>query len=210
LSAIITSKFRFAQAKSFIDSFTSNNIYIAIGKASPWTTGDGGGVDENTPAVPVDTSTQDTKDFGQILGMKLIPTSGVSYVAPRQDWVTGTVYTMYDDLDATVNTAGHYIYVLNPSTFGVYKCIWNNNGSASTIIPSGNSTSIFTTADNYQWKYMFTILPTDIVVFLNSNWIPVRDKSASTLATDQLAVETAAINGGVHAIKITTGGTGYT
>ena len=210
MSAIITNKFRFAQAKSFIDSFATNNIYIAIAKSSPWTSGDGVSVDENNPATPSDTSTQDTKDFSQVLGMKLITSTGVSYVAPRQNWVTSTVYSMYDDQDLLLNTAGHYCYVVNPNTFGVYKCIWNNNGGASSIIPTGNSTSIFTTADNYQWKYMYTLLPSDISVFLNTNWFPIRDKLASTLSTDQLAVSSAAISGGIHAVKITTPGSGYT
>lgn len=210
MSAIITSKFRFAQAASFISSFATNNIYIAIGKSSTWTSSDGVGANENLPAVPSDSATQDTKDFNQMLGMKLVPAAGVSYVIPRQDWQTGTVYTMYDDADATLNTTGHLCYVLNPNTYGLYKCIWNNSGSVSTVLPAGNGTSVFTTADNYQWKYMFTLLPNDVTTFLNSAWIPIRDRNNAVLATDQAAVQTSTAAGAIHTIKIATAGSGYT
>jgi hypothetical protein len=210
MSAIITNKFRLTQAASFISSFATNNIYIAIGKSSVWTAGDGGGVSESVPATPSDSFSQDTKDFSQILGMKLVPSSGASYVIPRVDWTTGTVYTMYDDTDALLNTAGHYCYVLNPNNLAVYKCLWNNAGATSTVIPSSVGTSIFTTADNYQWKYMYSLLPADASTFLNTAWIPVRDKGNATLSTDQAAVQAAAINGGIHVLKIVNGGSGYT
>lgn len=210
MSAIITNKFRLTQAASFISSFASNNIYIAIGKSSIWTTNDGVGVSESVPGTPVDSFSQDTKDFNQILGMKLVPASGASYVIPRVDWATGTVYTMYDDTDALLNTDGHYCYVLNPNNLALYKCIWNNNGATSTVLPSTTGTAIFTTADNYQWKYMYSILPADASTFLNTSWIPVRDKNNSTLSTDQAAVAAAAVNGGIHVLKIVNGGSGYT
>lgn len=210
MPAIITNKFRLTQAAAFIASFSTNNIYIGIGKSSVWTAGDGSGVNESTPGTPTDSFSQDTKDFSQVLGMKLVPTTGVSYVIPRIDWTSTTVYTAYDDTDSLLNTSGHYCYVLNPNNLGIYKVIYNNNGGTSTVIPSSTSTSIFSTADNYQWKYMYSILPADASVFLNTSWAPVRDKANAILSTDQLAVQSAVVNGGIHVLKITAGGSGYT
>jgi len=43
----------------------------------------------------------------------------------------------------------------------IYKCMWNNSGAASTVEPTGTSTSEITTGDSYVWKYMFTHTTTE-------------------------------------------------
>ena len=46
------------------------------------------------------------------------------------------------------------------STFNVYKCLDNNGNAASTVEPTGTSSSILTTGDGYKWKYMYTLSAT--------------------------------------------------
>ena len=59
------------------------------------------------------------------------------------------------------------------SNYDVYKCIYNgetptnSNGVISTVEPTGQSTSIFTTADGYKWKYMYTLGINDFVKFVS-------------------------------------------
>lgn len=62
-------------------------------------------------------------------------------------------------------------YVFNSANNSVYICVDNNNGAASTVLPTGTSSSVYTTADGYQWKYMFTLEST--IKFLTSSYIPV-------------------------------------
>ena len=91
----------------------------------------------------------------------------------------GVVYDMYrGDYGATVNSAvvqtqaggidmfavSTRMYVLS-SANNVYKCMNNNAGGTSTVEPSGTSTSEFTTADSYVWKYMYTLSTTQITNF---------------------------------------------
>ena len=184
---------------------------MAIAKASPWSSTDAAGATDNLPASPIDSVSYENADFNQILTYKRILPEDTSFVIPTVNsngntvsglWVQGAVYNMYDDLDTT----GNFIYVMN-DLYSVYKCIWNNNAGPSTQKPTSLVTSgTFTTADNYVWKYMFTVPPADVGKFITPLWIPVR---ADGTATDQTAVQTAAVDGAVHVVKITSGGSGY-
>ena len=61
MSAIINNSFRKYQADNFIGSFSTNNIYLAIGKNDPWAGASAGEYIETTPSdtsipVPIDTT----------------------------------------------------------------------------------------------------------------------------------------------------------
>jgi hypothetical protein len=91
-------------------------------------------------------------------------------------------------------------YVMS-STFNVYKCLDNNGNAASTVEPTGTSTSILSTGDGYKWKYMYTLSATQQSNFLSTDFMAV--------ATDS-TVSAAAVDGAVNIIKIKTAGTGGT
>lgn len=55
----------------------------------------------------------------------------------------------------------------------VYKCLYNNNNSPSTVQPSSFSSERFETTDGYIWKYMYTIPSAFVNRFLTSTDIPV-------------------------------------
>ena len=81
--------------------------------------------------------------------------------------------------------------------YNVYKCLGNNSGAASTIKPTSTSTAAGvseTTADSYQWKYMFTLSSADIERFYTSSWIPVKTLSSDDSSL-QWDVQTNAVAG---------------
>ena len=67
--------------------------------------------------------------------------------------------------------------------FNVYKCLDNNGGAASTVEPTGTSTSILSTGDGYKWKYMYT-LSASTNKFLSTDFMAVA--TDSTVAAAQL------------------------
>lgn len=191
MSAIITNAFRLTNAESFIGNLqNTSNYYLSIGRPHAWTD------DLNAP-TPIDSYSSVPKYWKESMAAKKIQSSDVIQATQRFNWTSGTIYTQYD---STINLNGLQFYVLT-SDYNVYKCISNNSGVASTIMPTSTGNSIFQTADGYSWKYLYTLSQSDVLKFLTTDYIPVK-----TNAT----VQAAAINGGVHNVKIDVGGTGYT
>jgi hypothetical protein len=68
----------------------SSNYYYFLGKTLQWS-------DESAPPYPVDSYAYERTVRGDIITMKAITPSDVSFVIPRVNWTTGVVYDMYDD-----------------------------------------------------------------------------------------------------------------
>ena len=223
MPAIITSKFRRNNAQAFETSFGSsgNKYYLGIGKPSAFgtkTRPDGRtenlGTD-STPITPADSVQQEYDTFDDLLAVKRITSSDVSFAAPRINWTSGTVYDYYRHDYGNRITGGTSIqsansgatnlydanfYVMN-SNFQVYKCLDNNNNGQSTIEPTGENTLILETSDNYKWKYMFTLSASAQANFLSTDFMRVSSNST---------VSNAAVDGAINIVKIKTAGTGGT
>lgn len=65
--------------------------YYFLGKTIQW------GGDDTVPPFPVDSFDYELKTRNEIITLKEIKSTDVAFVVPRVDWVTGTVYDMYDD-----------------------------------------------------------------------------------------------------------------
>lgn len=195
MAAIATSKFRVHNAEQFVEQFSeaSNTIiYMYIGGVVPF-------ADDSTPPTPLnDTANIEFIPWRDSMGAKRVQSTDVVHVIDRYDWTTGTVYDMYDHTDTNILDDDFYVMT---DEYNVYKCLSNNSGGASTTKPTGTSTSPFTTADSYVWKYMYTVTTSDALKFLTNDYMPVR-----TNAT----VQAAAVDGGIHVIKITNAGSSYT
>lgn len=106
------------------------------------------------------------------------------------------------------NTYPYYVndfYVRN--TYDqVFKCLLNNNGAASTVMPEidvGGSlpeNPFILTSDGYKWKYLYTIAPGLKEKFFTSDWMPV---------TKNNLVVNAAVDGRIDIVKLISGGSGY-
>jgi|SRR6056300_505877 len=217
MPAIVTNKFRINNALQFYESFgeaTPTTYYLFVGRPQPFSTSTGGGTD-SVPASPIDNVVDEMMYYRDMIAAKKITASDVSYAVPRHDWVTGTVYDYYrGDYGATVNSAtvttvagGTDMFAtttkmyVRSSAGNVYKCMSNNSGTASTVEPSGTSTSEFTTGDGYVWKYMYSLTATETSSFLTTDFMAVHtDSTVSAAATD----------GSVLHYHIANGGAGYT
>ena len=217
MAAIVTNTFRHNNALQFYESFSETaktTYYLFVGRPQAWSATTGGGTDA-APPTPLDNVDDPYMYYRDMLAAKILSSTDRQYAIPRHNWLTGTTYDMYrGDYGATVNSAvvqtqaggidmfatGTLMYVMN-SANNVYKCMWNNNNSASTVEPTGTSTSEITTADSYVWKYMYTLSTTQITNFMTTDFIAV-----STDAT----VAAAAVEGCVRHYIVANGGAGYT
>lgn len=148
------------------------NLFVAIGKKTQW----------DDELVPDDAEVHDINDFDviqNIISLKRVAGNNFRLAIKRYDWASGTVYSQYDDLKDPLAIDGpdsyeHPFYIFTEDN-NIYKCINNNNGGASTFMPSDIGTSMNTLADGYVWKYMGS-LDADAVYFLTKDFVPVRYK----------------------------------
>jgi len=208
--AIITDKFK---KQILNDLFTdvndsSDTYYIAIGRSQDWNA---------TDAAPIPTNTAKTeRDFrNNMQAMK--NAEDVSYVIPRYNWSSGTIYSGYDDHVQGYPTNSYF--VMNDE-LAVFICLQQGRDAqgtavASTVKPAGSSLLPFTTADGYVWKYMYGQTALRSIKFTSANYIPVQfvdsaDATSPALEQEQKTIQNAAIPGEVVAVKLNNGGSGYT
>lgn len=224
MPAIITNKFRIHNSEQFFESFSEaspNTYYLGIGRPQAFATqtrGDSRTDNQGTdaaPLTPVDSIQEELYIFNDLIAAKKITSSDVSYVIPRRNWTTGTVYDYYrhdygNRITGTTSTQTAYsgatslfdaTYYVMSSTYNVYKVLDNNSDAASTIEPTGTSTSILTTGDGYKWKYMYTLSATQQSNFLSTDFMAVATNST---------VSAAAVDGAINIVKIKSAGTGGT
>ncbi len=202
MASLVTSKFRVHNAQQFAEAFseTSNTImYLFIGKNTSFP-------NDNIPPTPVNsTANVEFTPWRDMYAVKRITTADVTHAIERYDWTSGTVYDQYDDQDTNLIDDDFYVMT---EEYNVYKCLFNAGATASTTKPTGVSTSQFTTADGYIWKYMYTVTTAKALKFLTNDYIPVQTLTSDG-GEDQWDVQTAAVDGGIHVIKVTSGGSGY-
>jgi hypothetical protein len=215
MAAIVTTNMRIYAANQFLGGFSdpTEHLYIFIGHTLPW---DGIDNNDNSPPTPIDCEFDETAAFRDMLSAKLIAPSDVSLVVPRYNWTTGTVYTPYSNtVDLFDPTGGLPPFFVITDALNVYKCLAvgkdpiTRQPVASTVKPTGTTTSVVTNADGYQWKYMFTVNSADVLKFVTNEWIPIK-----TLTTNdgsmQWIVQQAAVPGTIDRIDMVSIGSQYT
>ena len=216
MAAIITNKFRIHNAESYIEGFSESaatNVYLFIGRPQPWT-------DDTSPPTPADNSDTNFNAYDDMVAMKRVTASDVTHAVVRRDWTSGTVYDEYahDYTSSNQSNSGASdlfsatFYVLTED-YNVYKCISNNGNTASTTKPTGTSTGYITTADGYEWKYMYTVSAADALKFLSTDFMPVKyvtsDPGAGQPYKEQWDTQQNATDGEIKNILITNAGSGY-
>lgn len=194
MAAIITNDIRVHNANQFVEQIgeTANTVlYTFVGQPSS--------IAANA-AVDNVTLTYDIHD--NMIALKKVTSSDIVLGLRKYTWTTGNVYTAYDQDSANLYSTP--FYVINSSDNGVYKCLANNNGAASTVAPTvqagittGNTTLL---SDGYRWKHMFTITSADLAKFGTPSFIP---------CTTDASVSAAAISGGILNVRVVNGGSGY-
>jgi len=187
-----------------IDSFVNNvensrnSYYLFFGKVNSWVNADGAPDDTAVPTAAPSIFSYEQSIYKDLVFGKLITPNDITYMIPRYDWESGTVYSSYSQTDEALYDK--QFYVMNNSN-EVYKCIDNNNGAESTVKPSLNITSgVFSTSDGYVWKYMYTLDSDDNVKFTSTYYIPVSPNSS---------VIDNAVPGSIDFIKVSNTGNNY-
>ena len=200
MAAIVTDQFRILNTSNFINSVTdvNNSYYVFLGLNNPIQVGFGRttGWDTNTPN-PIDNFEyyphyKDTALFG-----KKITSSNIRRVIRKIDWESNTSYDMYrhdysiSNQSPNSNTSRLYDsnYYVITSDFRVYICI--DNGSSGTNLKGNKSQDepTFTdlepsaagvSGDGYIWKFLFSVLPSDIIKFDSTEYVVVPNEWATT------------------------------
>ena len=68
----------------------TSRYYYFLGKSLSWT-------DSDTPPLPIDSFDYELQTRNEIITMKEIKSTDVAFVILRRDWISGTIYDMYDD-----------------------------------------------------------------------------------------------------------------
>ena len=216
MAAIITNKFRINNAEQFVESFSETSAetyYLFIGRAHAWASDadvQGNTIAEGTdasPPTPNDDVSSEFYNWDDMLGAKIIASTDVSRCIPRRNWTTGTTYDMYEhnisSSNATASGATNLFdstYVVMNSAYAVYKVIENDGATASTVEPTSTSNSIFSTADGYRWKYMYSLTSAETLNFMSTDFIHC--------STDD-TVSAAAVDGALDTALVVAGGSGY-
>lgn len=180
---------------------TPESYYLFLGRTMPWP-------NDSNPTQPSDQILDENDAMQNMIAMKKILPTTISHAIPRYNWISGTAYAEYDDRDANLLTKQFYVLT---DELNLYKCIKAGTGP-SVVKPSGTSPNLdIPLADGYQWKYMYTLTGNNVNRFLTSTFIPVEklEEDVSGIGALQWAVQEAAIDGGIHRIRLTSGGTGY-
>ena len=183
-----------------------NSLYAFIGNVTGWP-------DPYNPPVPTQDQYSLKQVFKNIITAKKVTSADISPVVSRRDWKSGTVYDYYNDrVDMfTVNSdnlLSKNFYVKNKYD-QVFKCLWNNQGAASTVEPqlspgSFDSAFLVQSSDGYKWKFLYSISGGTKQKFLDSNWMPC--PAGQYIPNPTL---TAAAQGSVDVVNLSTIGQGY-
>ena len=180
--------------------------YVFLSKVDPWPS-------DSAPPIPTQDQQYIKSVFKNTFVAKKVTPNDLSPVISRIDWTANTVYAYYqDNIDMFAKDVDGYpiyqFYVKN--TYDqVFKCLWNNNGQASTQMPffqpgTYGTDNIFQSTDGYKWKYMYTVSTGLKVKFMDSSWIPV-----PIGANTPNPLLTNAGYGDIEVINVTNGGSGY-
>ena len=195
MTSIVTRKFRIYNAQQFVESFNEINSasenstpfllgeslnsinYVFIAKSTSWGTPD-------DPTTPVDKINEtEYQHWREMLSASRVDAGDVASVIRKYEWVTGTAYREYNDDDETlfniIHTAGSpvqanqpfYVTVKTNNINRVYKCLYANNGSASTVQPTHTGFQANKNSDGYIWKLMYETAS----IFDTANFLEVED-----------------------------------
>jgi hypothetical protein len=222
MAAIITDQIRILNAKNFVADVTnsSNSYYSFIGLPnssdiqSDW--------DVNPPS-PKDNFDEENNYWDTMIALKKINSGDIKQVVQKRIWSSGTTYDMYRHDYSTSNTAkvsgapnlySAYYYVLN-SDYKVYICLQNGtnpenpNGRPCLDEPTFTDLeprSAGSSGDEYIWKYLYTVKPSDVVKFESTDFIPV--PADWETSSDNASVRGNAVDGSIKIVTITNRGVG--
>ena len=231
MAAIITEKFRTHNAKQFIEDFSESgqSNYVFIGRPHAWS-------DDTSPPAPANSELEEIQAYEDMIALKKVSSTDISHGLVRYNWTTGTKYDEwrhnYSSSNTTnvTNVSNFYDgrgYVITDE-FKVYKCLKTGMSGGSTVNSTvkPTHTSIAVESDGYMWKFMYSVIASDVIKFVTNDFIPVKTLGAKsavagsgtnggygTTATNdgsaQWDVESTAVDGAIYHYVVTAAGSGY-
>lgn len=198
--AVLTIHHYLGNIQSFINNIVNSreSYFMYVARPQPWLNANGDIDDTAVPPATGSVYDHESSIYNEITFGKLITAQDVAFMARRVDWVSGTVYDVYDQDDGDLWEKDYY--VIN-SSFEVYKCIDNGGGAPSTVRPGlTTSSGTFSTSDGYIWKYMYTVPNGANTKFTTKNYIPVVPNNE---------VANSAVGGTIDAIRVEYSGNNY-
>lgn len=190
MPSILKRKLKTTLAQSVVNAVKSSaGYYSFLGKVDAWP------VSDLTPETPIDTVNYENKTRRNIVSIKRVGLGDVCLGVKRYDYISGTVYDIYDDL-ADLSTAKWYAI---SAGFNVYACLWNNGGTPSLVQPEGKVIEPMMLDDGYIWQYLYTIPAEFQNKFMTGNTMPVFRAYENAFYT----------KGTISSMQVINGGSGY-
>jgi len=212
MSAIITDPFKKQIMENVVNEVKNltARYYVGIGKNDQW---------NSTETVPTPTDTPKTIRSAQSSLQSVKAVAAASFVIPRYNWSSGSIYNGYDDDISSIPSNTYYVLTEDNE---VYICLQQSKSSTgspnpSTVKPTtATKTKAFKTSDGYTWKFLYSLSASRSSAFLSANFVPVEKVDSAGQAgldvsgVEQGQVADSAIAGRILNIVVTNGGTNYT
>lgn len=236
MSAIIRDAFRVKTLTNFINSLTTDSLYLGIARPQFWDTV--AGLDTIIP-TPTNTNIGVNSDWDDMLSLKRLNVSDVISGVFKEMWQANVVYDIYrTDWDGTkiasyngpniaptmpTSLSDVKFYVVTPN-YNIYACIKQlvvnsipqpSLYSPDTGVAVGINTGVVKTADNYYWKFIATTSPADLVKFSSTYYHPIETLTIAPAPADSYFVQwtnqtySASFKGGIYTINVLAQGSGY-
>lgn len=200
-SSIIKTDFKINLINQLLESVSepANTVYYMFASRHvPYANGD------STPPSATDSENITVQLYREMLFGKRITSDDMIPLIKRHDWESGTVYTEYDDQNENLSAEEYYTVVNAASTYHVFKCLYNNGNTASTIEPDFSAVDVedeyYETSDGYIWKYMYSANSTIVNKFATDEYFPL---------VSNTIVEENCVEGAIDIIKVVGSGNGY-
>jgi len=214
MAAIVTDALKHDLSGKFLtevnNATDSNQFYIGIGNPIEYNSTD-------TPTTPVRKLTEEREARNNIMSVKKV--ENASFVIPRYNWTSGTIYSGWND--DVVGYPSNSYYVMTEDQ-AVYVCLQQGKSASgqanqSIVKPSYTdagviSTKAFETSDGYRWKFLYSLSATRSAAFLTSSYLPIEKvvTATNTFETEQKTIQDAAVGGQIYGANKVSGGSGYT
>jgi len=171
---IITPNFKTHSAAQFLESFSEpqNTVYfVGAHRSQPFPS------DATPPDALTDVYSTHYNLYDELVFGKHVTPSDVVHMIRNVQWISGTVYDMYDDKSSNLYLKNFFVVSQEAGNYHIFKCLNNNGGIASTSQPLFSETSpedeFYKKDDGYEWKYMYSVTPSQYIKFATTEYIPI-------------------------------------
>lgn len=194
MPAIITNKFRVLNAKTFMSS--NDNYYMFIGRPQSWE-------NDLIPDTPIDNVHDEASIWDDMMSIKKITASNMSFGIIKRIWSSGKHYDIYrsdygqsgvtgvnidtgaSDINIDNIVEANYYVITAPGN--IYICIDNANGDVSTESPdlgTPDASYIYTCSDGYIWRKIAITSNSNALSFSTPQYHPIKTLISDPTVSD--------------------------